>query len=94
MTIQTRSKLIVMICKIDIDCENRSMRITQPVLLQSFKDEFELATMDPVTPITVYCSAARKLLPRTRWSSSKFRILCVNCLDNATMYHQLIRKLC
>ena len=29
-------------CKINYDKENRSIKITQPVLLQSFKDEFEL----------------------------------------------------
>ena len=29
-------------CKIDIDKKNKALRLTQPVLLQSFKDEFEL----------------------------------------------------
>ena len=58
-------------CKIDINRENRSMRITQPVLSQSFKDEFDLASMDPVTPITVHFSGIGKLLPKTRWSMSE-----------------------
>ena len=59
--------------KIDINSENRSMRITQPVLLQSFKDEFDLASMDPVTPIKVHCSGVGKLLPKTRWSRSEIQ---------------------
>jgi hypothetical protein len=38
-------------CKIDYDREDRSMKITQPVLLQSYKDEFELPEgTDPKTP--------------------------------------------
>jgi hypothetical protein len=39
-------------CKIDHDKEKRSMKITQPVLLQSFKDEFGVETGNevPKTP--------------------------------------------
>ena len=37
-------------CKVDIDRENRTMQITQPVLLQSFKDEFELPDKAYNTP--------------------------------------------
>ena len=38
--------------KIDIDCENRSMHVTQPVLLRSFKDEFNVEVPEncPTTP--------------------------------------------
>jgi len=38
-------------CKVDYDKVNRSMKITQPVLLQSFKDEFETEGSEyPNTP--------------------------------------------
>ena len=37
-------------CKIDWDLENRTMKLTQPVLLQSFSDEFDLPNAVPVTP--------------------------------------------
>ena len=36
--------------KIDIDRENRSLRMTQPVLIQSFQDEFELPGEKPPNP--------------------------------------------
>jgi hypothetical protein len=32
-------------CKIDRDLEEPSLRMTQPVLLQSFEDEFDLSQM-------------------------------------------------
>lgn len=31
-------------CKVNVDREKNTMKITQPVLLQSFKDEFDLPT--------------------------------------------------
>ena len=37
-------------CKIDYDKKERSIKITQPVLLQSFEDEFTLPKLKPVTP--------------------------------------------
>lgn len=37
-------------CKIDYDCKNQRMKITQPVLIQSFQDEFELPTEEYCTP--------------------------------------------
>eukprot|EP00957_Ditylum_brightwellii_P011828 891591-Ditylum_brightwellii.AAC.1 len=37
-------------CKINIDEKERSMTFTQPVLLQSFEDEFELTEMKVKTP--------------------------------------------
>ena len=39
-------------CKIDIDKENQTLKFTQPVLLQSYEDEFELPTAVPKTPAT------------------------------------------
>ena len=53
-------------CKIDIDRENRSMRFTQPVLLQSYQDEFKLPDLSPVTPleagrVLVKCEVADRL---------------------------------
>jgi hypothetical protein len=37
-------------CKIDRDYEGKSMKITQPVLIQSFKDEFDLPGIKHPTP--------------------------------------------
>ena len=37
-------------CKIDIDRDNGTMKLTQPVLLQSYVDEFELPTYEYETP--------------------------------------------
>ena len=37
--------------KIDIDRKEQSMKITQPVLLRSFKDEFELPKRKTPTPL-------------------------------------------
>ena len=37
-------------CKVNIDRERVSMHITQPVLLQSFEDEFDLPTKTTETP--------------------------------------------
>ena len=37
-------------CKIDIDWVKRTMKLTQPVILQSLKDEFELPTKNYTTP--------------------------------------------
>jgi hypothetical protein len=39
-------------CKLDRNFEERSMRITQPVLLQSYNDEFDLTAekQNPITP--------------------------------------------
>ena len=37
-------------CKVNVDRENNVMKITQPVLLQSFKDEFELPNKCYDTP--------------------------------------------
>ena len=37
-------------CKIDRDWKNGSMKFTQPVMLQSFKDEFETSDRKPNTP--------------------------------------------
>ena len=40
-------------CKVDYSKENRSIKLTQPVLLQSFEDEFDLpSTKNPATPAT------------------------------------------
>jgi hypothetical protein len=38
-------------CKIDVKKNSKTMRITQPVLLQSLSDEFELPKGNPVTPL-------------------------------------------
>ena len=38
-------------CKIEWDHEKGTMRFTQPVLLQSFEDDFELPKGKPVTPL-------------------------------------------
>ena len=37
-------------CKLDRNWERRELKITQPVLLQSFSDEFELPTQKYSTP--------------------------------------------
>ena len=37
-------------CKVDINREKASMKITQPMLLQSFKDEFDLSDKANNTP--------------------------------------------
>ena len=37
-------------CKVDVDRENRKLKITQPVLLQSFNDEFDLPEDDYKIP--------------------------------------------
>jgi hypothetical protein len=37
-------------CKIDINKNESTLQITQPVLLQSFVDEFKLPKSNPVTP--------------------------------------------
>ena len=37
-------------CKIERDLEERSFKFTQPVLLQSYKDEYELSGKRPATP--------------------------------------------
>jgi hypothetical protein len=39
-------------CKVDIDVEEQSVTLTQPVILQSFEDEFELPDgLSPRTPV-------------------------------------------
>jgi hypothetical protein len=35
-------------CKVDRDVEGRKVKLTQPVLIQSFQDEFELPGRDQV----------------------------------------------
>jgi hypothetical protein len=37
-------------CKIDINKDELTLQVTQPVLLQSFVDEFKLPDFNPVTP--------------------------------------------
>ena len=37
-------------CKVDVDRQNTTMKITQPVLLQSFHDEFQLPEKTYDTP--------------------------------------------
>ena len=37
-------------CKIDINNYNQSLKITQPVLIQSFEDEFPLPNREYDTP--------------------------------------------
>ena len=37
-------------CKIDIDREKQTLKFTQPVLLQSYEDEFDLPNAVPTTP--------------------------------------------
>ena len=37
-------------CKVDYNKEEGSLRFTQPVILQSFEDEFDLPNKSPVTP--------------------------------------------
>jgi hypothetical protein len=37
-------------CKIDIDREKQALKFTQPVLLQSYEDEFDLPNAVPMTP--------------------------------------------
>jgi hypothetical protein len=52
-------------CKIDYDRTNKSLRFTQPVLLQSFTDEFKIAEKEmPKTPGTPFKTLQlRKELP-------------------------------
>ena len=37
-------------CKIEIDREKQTLKFTQPVLLQSYEDEFDLPNAVPMTP--------------------------------------------
>ena len=39
-------------CKIDINREEQTLKFTQPVLLQSYEDEFELPNAVPTMPAT------------------------------------------
>ena len=59
-------------CKIDIDQEKQTLKFMQPVLLQSFADEFELPKRKPTTPLvpgTVLTKAdATASLPSKRQS--------------------------
>ena len=42
-------------CKLDVNKDERSMKITQPVLLQSYNDEFKLPAINPKTPLPAGC---------------------------------------
>ena len=53
-------------CKIDRNVEEGSMKFTQPVMLQSFKDEFETSEKRPCTPaeagtVLAKCSTSAKV---------------------------------
>ena len=53
-------------CKIDRDTQDGSMKFTQPVMLQSFKDEFETGQRKPNTPaeagtVLAKCSEGAKV---------------------------------
>jgi len=37
-------------CKVDINRDERKLKFTQPVMIQSFQDEFDLPNKSPVTP--------------------------------------------
>ncbi len=37
-------------CKVDIDRVERKLKFTQPVMIQSFQDEFDLPDQSPITP--------------------------------------------
>ena len=49
-------------CKIDIDRETQTLKFTQPVLLQSYEDEFDLPNAVPMTATTPRIGVAKRRL--------------------------------
>jgi len=43
-------------CKVDINRDERELKFTQPVMIQSFQDEFNLPNKTPVTPAVPHLS--------------------------------------
>ena len=43
-------------CKVDINKDERELKFTQPVMIQSFEDEFNLPNKSPITPGTPHTS--------------------------------------
>jgi len=43
-------------CKVDINRDDRELKFTQPVMIQSFQDEFNLSNKTPVTPAVPHSS--------------------------------------
>jgi len=69
-------------CKTDLDVEDRSLKFTQPVILQSFIDEFGIGKDKPVTPmipgtVLTKCNPENALSPsrQTKYRSGVGKLL-------------------